>query len=286
MSKVDHYMPLWIADYLADTTRLTTEQHGAYLLLLMDYWRNGQLPDDDNVLAQITKMEKKNWKKNRSFLVQFFVQKNGFLIHKRVEKELSVSREKKDANIERAKAAAEARWGKDKQDESNASSNANSIDQALHDEEEKQCSTNAISSLITHKHTKNSSKELKGDIVDKEVDPLSPKNHLDFNFDEIKNAWNMFAEANGLAQVRELTKRRKSGIKARLSERGFDAEEIFREIQKSSFLRGKNNRGWKVDFDFVFCSPNKWVNIVEGKYRDNGTSGGKLSMEELWNELN
>lgn len=125
-----------------------------------------------------------------------------------------------------------------------------------------------------------------GIVVDEPVDPPVTDNLPIPNFDEVKNAWNMFAEANGLAQVRELTKQRKIGIKTRLNERGFDAEEIFREIQKSSFLRGKNDRGWKVDFDFVFCSPNKWVNIVEGKYRDNGTSGGKLTMEELWNELN
>jgi uncharacterized protein YdaU (DUF1376 family) len=110
MAKVDIWMPLYIADYLADTSRLTTEQHGAYLLLLIDYWRNGPLPDDDTVLAQITRMSSDAWKNARSTLQAFFKQESSKWVHGRVEAELAKAKRNGETNSARAKAAARARW--------------------------------------------------------------------------------------------------------------------------------------------------------------------------------
>ena len=139
--KADIWMPLFIGDYLASTSRLTTEQHGAYLLLIMDYWKNGPLPDNDAVLAQIARLSPDAWSNAQAVLKQFFSIYDGHWRHGRIEKELANAAEQKQKNRDRAKAAAQARWSKSKQDEesqddatSNASSNAPSIPKAMLEE--------------------------------------------------------------------------------------------------------------------------------------------------------
>ena len=120
-TKQDIWMPLYIADYLADTTRLNTEQHGAYLLIIMDYWRNGAPPDDDMVLSNITRLQLSQWKKSRATLEKLFTVDGGFWVHKRIEDELLKAKDNAEKYAERAKKAADKRWNK------NASSNATSI---------------------------------------------------------------------------------------------------------------------------------------------------------------
>jgi uncharacterized protein YdaU (DUF1376 family) len=79
------WMPLYVGDYLGDTGHLTTAQHGAYLLLMMHYWRKGELPDDDRQLAKITKLTHKTWRRYRPVLQEFF--HSGWK-HKRIDTEL------------------------------------------------------------------------------------------------------------------------------------------------------------------------------------------------------
>ncbi len=129
-SKTDVWMPLYIADYLADTNRLTTLQHGAYMLLIMDYWRNGALPDDDSILAQVAKMQPDAWSIARAVLVRFFSIENGSWVHARIEAEMAKAGENSEKAHARAVKAAEARWGKE---------NATSIAQALLEDVLEEC---------------------------------------------------------------------------------------------------------------------------------------------------
>jgi uncharacterized protein YdaU (DUF1376 family) len=80
------WMPLYVGDYLGDTGHLTTTQHGAYLLLMMHYWRKGELPDDDRQLSKIAKLPLKTWCEYRATLQDFFYE--GWK-HKRIDAELA-----------------------------------------------------------------------------------------------------------------------------------------------------------------------------------------------------
>ncbi len=110
MAKADIWMPFYVASYLADTLHLTTEQHGAYLLLILHYWRKGPPPDDDAILATITKLTPTRWKKNKKVLQNFFQIANGVLEHKRIETERITALKNSELRSKKAQLAARERW--------------------------------------------------------------------------------------------------------------------------------------------------------------------------------
>lgn len=110
--KTDAWMPLYIADYLADTSRLTTEQHGAYLLILMDYWRNGPPPDDEAVLCSITRLPLAQWRKARGAIRIFFTVADGKWTQKRADIERQDASQISSKRSVAGKEGASKRWGK------------------------------------------------------------------------------------------------------------------------------------------------------------------------------
>lgn len=84
MSKA--WMPLYIGDYQADTQHLDAELHGIYLLLIMHYWQQGALPEDDAALARIACTSSARWRRARPVIRAFFSE--GWR-HARIERELA-----------------------------------------------------------------------------------------------------------------------------------------------------------------------------------------------------
>lgn len=108
------YMPLFVADYLGDTSHLTTLEHGAYMLLIMTYWQRGKaLSADSQRLGNIARMSSEEWDKIESTLAELFVIDGDLWTHPRIEKELAKARDKSA----KARSSAERRHGERKADD-------------------------------------------------------------------------------------------------------------------------------------------------------------------------
>lgn len=235
MDRPDVFMPLYIGDYLAGTSRLTTELHGAYMLLIMDYWMNGALPDDNNALASIARMNLDAWSIARAVLEKYFSIADGVWIHKRIEEELQKAVEKKSKAKEKAEKAAKARWG-----------NAPSIPQAML----KECPSPSPSP---------SDKELK-DIVPSEREAVPVQ--------EIVNLFNKSFET--LPEVKILSEKRRATVRKRwLENKNMQSierwQDFFAYIKKSEFLMGRSDKPFSLTFDWMF-NPTNFIKIYEGNY--------------------
>lgn len=86
------FMQLYVSDFVGDTLYLSTEQVGAYLLLLMAMWNaGGSLPDDEGKLARVARMSVKKWRAVAPDLMAFFDVSGGAVRHNRLTKELQKS---------------------------------------------------------------------------------------------------------------------------------------------------------------------------------------------------
>lgn len=125
----------------------------------------------------------------------------------------------------------------------------------------------------------NTSKNIKSNNIN--IITKKKSNHYEL----VLESWNTFAKSNGLSEIRQLTTKRINGIKSRQKENGFNIQEIFDCIEASPFLLGINGNDWKADFDWVFCSPNNWLKIVEGKYKGEKKQEPQDKLQSIFNEL-
>ena len=106
-------MPLYIGDYLADTSHLSMEQSGAYLHLLMHQWRRGTVPDQDAQLAAICRYTVTRWQRKIAPAIRpLFTPMDGALVQLRLHAE----REKSQKTSDERTLAANKRWNRSKGD--------------------------------------------------------------------------------------------------------------------------------------------------------------------------
>ena len=87
----------------------------------------------------------------------------------------------------------------------------------------------------------------------------------------IEKKWNDLADQIGLRKITKLNpdSKRYGAVNARITQHGYDAVcAAIDGIKNSTFLQGGNDRGWRIDFDWLF-KPNNFPKVLEQKYVDN-----------------
>ena len=102
------FMRFYCDDYLADTPHLSTQEHGAYMLIIMNYWRRQKAIPESRV-ASIALLSTIEFESIRDTIAELFDIQNGVWTHKRIEAELKRVREESKRNKRAGKKSAIAR---------------------------------------------------------------------------------------------------------------------------------------------------------------------------------
>ena len=122
--------------------------------------------------------------------------------------------------------------------------------------------------LLAEKSKKSSDKSLDPSVdvatleedIDKERDI-----DIDINNKVFIEKWNSL----GLNKLINIKNKRLKSLKARVKEYGIEkVMEAIDNINQSDFLKGKNDRGWQIDFDWLM-KPNNFIKVLENKYKSN-----------------
>ena len=253
------WMPFYWADYLADTVHLSTEEHGAYMLLIGAYWQaGGPLVDDDARLARITRLPLRRWKIVRETLAEFFTIADQKWHLKRADEELSASKKRHLNRVEGRK----KRQGLEGKNQQNQSRKA--VKSASSQPENSPYVCARTIALHSHSHDSDKSESDSPHSPPAVVDGPPP--------DDVAQAvadWNALADEVGLARVQLVSDKRKAAVRRRLAEAGGGDgwRAALEKIRGSPGLRGENNKGWRVSFDWLVTQSN-FTKIMEGNYDD------------------
>lgn len=116
------FIQFYIGDYLKETPHLSTEQHGAYFLLLLAMWgAGGHLPNDDAKLARIVHLSTVRWRKIKDDVIEFFEVEEDKITHKRITSDIKKVEKKSEVRASAGRAGGVAKsLKKNKPDLANA----------------------------------------------------------------------------------------------------------------------------------------------------------------------
>ncbi len=275
------YMPLYVADYLADTSHLTAAEHGAYLMLIMHYWRQGSLPTEDCILQRISRMTSREWARSRLTLAGFF---SADWKHARIESEIAKAELKSARRAQSGK-----RGGDSKALKTQSRDIANAI--VLPDQTpSKTLPSSSESDIREDKPSLRSGSSTVGPNGHR-VDPPRPNGEPNLFvlvepcraklvarqesdqavLDRVTDVWNQWAAAHGSPQVRYLTGQRAAHCRRRLTDLKLDDGEppeaafgrLLSKCETSFFVRGSPRSPLKFD---QLMQEGFFVKMMEGTF--------------------
>ena len=295
MSRGDPWFKFYPSDWLTGTRELTLEQRGAYIDSIAMQMQYGKaMPDDYSWLAHQMHV---STRKARAIVDELIALKklsrtDAGITNERCEQELSAREHQRKVNTRTA--AVRERTKR----ESTLSQRRTNDEPALNQSPVK-CEElefiNQINECYALSCNENSTTRARLDTdTDKEknITPLVPLPPTAAKAASVAVAtpppiealkafqsYNDLAQRIGIPMARTLTPSRRKILCARLREHGIESWQVaLANIEKSAFLRGNNNRGWRADFDFVIRSAS-YAKLVDGVY-GNGAHGDVLKPAE------
>lgn len=247
------WMPLYIADYLKDTVHLSAAEHGAYMLLIMRYWQDGGLPEDERLIARFSRLQPAEWEESRDVLASLF---GPNWSHPRIDEELA----KAAAIIDKRRHAAEQMHAKrNAKNDAHASANAEHV----------HCES---SDTRVPYLSPSPRQEEQNEAIASSSDPVS----------EMVDVYHEAMAPAGCPRVLKLTPSRKASALQRLKDcGGMDGwRHAMAKARASPFLTGASANGWKADFDF-FMQARSFTKLLEGSYDARKPSGGVAQPKPL-----
>lgn len=103
------------------------------------------------------------------------------------------------------------------------------------------------------------------DNLEQPVQPDQPET-VELRPEHVRDEWNKVADRCGLTKVRSIEGTRLRKLRARIREHPpNDWIEVFDTIERTPWMHGDNDRGWRINFDFLL-EPAKFNRLLEGTY--------------------
>lgn len=128
--------------------------------------------------------------------------------------------------------------------------------------------------------------------IEIEKEEKSPPSKSPINYQDIIDTYN--DTCISLPKVKKISTARKNIIKTRLKDYSLDEiKQVFTMAEESDFLKGKNDRNWTANFDWLMKDSNM-AKVLDGNYKNGGsksdtggnaTENAKGTGEKSLNEL-